>query len=56
MLLFSFFTFTENVEMLAYLMWPGLMVVGLAAAEPLKSPFRPLLGAGTPGVRHAAGA
>ena len=33
MLLFTFFTFTENVEILAYLMWPGVIVVGLAASQ-----------------------
>ncbi|MEM9356519.1 MAG: O-antigen ligase domain-containing protein [Pseudomonadota bacterium] len=43
-LLFGFFTFTENVEMLAYLMWPGLMFIGLAASERLFSPFRFPLG------------
>lgn len=40
MLLFTFFTFTENVEILAYLMWPGLMLVGLVSAQRFVSPFR----------------
>jgi hypothetical protein len=48
MLLFTFFTFTENVEILAYLMWPGLMLVGMAAAERFFSPFRMPLGARPP--------
>ncbi len=45
MLLFTFFTFTENVEILAYLMWPGVIVVGLAASQRFVSPFRAFLGA-----------
>ncbi len=48
MLLFTFFTFTENVEILAYLMWPGLMIVGLAASERFFSPFTMPLGARPP--------
>lgn len=46
MLLFTFFTFTENVEILAYLMWPGLMLVGLAASQRFISPFRRFMAAG----------
>ena len=41
---FSFSTFTENVEMLAYLMWPGFVLVGLAASERIFSPFSAPLG------------
>lgn len=36
---FSFSTFTENVEMLAYLMWPGFILLGLAAAERIFHPM-----------------
>lgn len=46
MLLFSFFTFTENVEILAYLMWPGLMLVGLASSQRFISPFRRFMAGG----------
>lgn len=41
---FSFSTFTENVEMLAYLMWPGFVLLGIAAAERPFSPFSAPLG------------
>lgn len=41
---FSFSTFTENVEMLAYLMWPGFVLIGIAAAERFFSPFSAPLG------------
>jgi hypothetical protein len=41
---FSFSTFTENVEMLAYLMWPGFVMIGIAAAERIVSPFSSPLG------------
>lgn len=36
---FSFSTFTENVEMLAYLMWPGFVMLGIAAAERVFHPM-----------------
>ena len=39
MLLFSFFTFTENVEILAYLMWPAFILLGAVAAQPIRLPF-----------------
>ncbi len=39
LLLFTLFTFTENVEILAYLIWPWLMIVGLASAQRLVSPL-----------------
>ena len=45
MLLFTFFTLTENVEILAYLMWPGLMLVGLASSQRFISPFRRFMAA-----------
>ena len=40
MLFFSFSTFTENVEMLAYMMWPGFVMVGIAVGERVFNPFR----------------
>jgi hypothetical protein len=41
MLLFGFFTVTENVEILAYLMWPGFILLGIVSAELIRSPFGP---------------
>ena len=32
-LLMSFYSIGENLEILAYLMWPGLIVMGIAARE-----------------------
>ena len=43
-ILFTFFTFTENVEMLAYLMWPAFIVIGIASRRRLVSMFRWPLG------------
>lgn len=48
MIFFSFSTFTENVEMLAYLMWPGFVMLGIAAAERVFHPLRYPLD----GLRH----
>lgn len=45
--MFSFTTFTENVEMLAYLMWPAFLIIGIAARRRLVSPFRFPLGSRT---------
>lgn len=39
MLLFCFFTFTENVEILAYLMWPGFVLLGIVASQNIAQPF-----------------
>lgn len=44
-LLFTFFTFTENVEMLAYLIWPAFVVIGIASRKRMVSAFRSPLGA-----------
>ncbi|UDL07032.1 O-antigen ligase family protein [Marinobacter sp. CA1] len=35
--LLFFYTFGENLEILAYLIWPGLMAIGMAHAETLKT-------------------
>lgn len=43
-LFFGFSTFTENVEMLAYLMWPGFVMLGIAARERLVHPYAAPLG------------
>ena len=41
----SFYTFGENLEILAYLFWPGLVVVGVAMQRPFRNPLRrPLQG------------
>jgi hypothetical protein len=33
------YTFGENLEILAYLFWPGLIILGIAHKQPLKSPI-----------------
>lgn len=43
-LFFGFSTFTENVEMLAYLMWPGFVFLGIAARERFVHPYAAPLG------------
>lgn len=45
---FWFCTFTENVEMLAYLMWPGFVILGIAAKERIFNPLRYPLGHSCP--------
>lgn len=40
MVFFCFTTFTENVEMLAYLMWPGFVVAGAAVSRRIYHPMR----------------
>jgi hypothetical protein len=41
----TFYTFGENLEILAYLFWPGLVVIGVAARRRFYSPYRqPLAG------------
>ena len=37
-LVFLFNSFGENLEILAYLAWPGLLVIGIALRRPLKVP------------------
>jgi hypothetical protein len=44
MLLLTFYSFGENLEILVYLIWPGLIVVGVATGRRLISPFHRLLG------------
>ena len=43
-LLFTFFTFTENVEMLAYLIWPAFVIIGIASRKRMFGLFRWPLG------------
>ncbi|MFV0368730.1 MAG: O-antigen ligase family protein [Hyphomicrobiaceae bacterium] len=43
-LFFILTTFTENVEMLAYMMWPAFVMFGIAARERFFNPFRHPLG------------
>ncbi len=38
MILFLY-TFGENLEILSYLFWPGLIILGIAHKEPYRSPF-----------------
>lgn len=45
MLVIWFYSFGENLEILAYLIWPGLLVVGIATGERLRSPLARQLGA-----------
>ena len=45
MLVIWFYSFGENLEILAYLIWPGLLVVGIATGERLRSPLARRLGA-----------
>ena len=43
----TFYTFGENLEILAYLFWPGLVVIGIAMQRRFYSPYRqPLSGVG----------
>jgi len=39
MLLFLY-TFGENLEILAYLFWPGLVLIGIAHKEPFRNPLK----------------
>jgi hypothetical protein len=40
-----FYTFGENLEILVYLFWPGLLLIGISARQRMRSPFRrPLTG------------
>jgi len=40
-LIFFLYTFGENLEILVYLFWPALIILGRAMREPLKNPLRP---------------
>lgn len=39
-----FYSFGENLEILAYLIWPGLIVTGTAMKRPLVKPFHSFMG------------
>ncbi len=39
-LLLFLYTFGENLEILAYLFWPGLILVGIAHNEPFENPLK----------------
>lgn len=39
-LIIFLYTFGENLEILVYLFWPGLLVIGKAAGQRFRSPFR----------------
>jgi hypothetical protein len=48
------YTFGENLEILVYLFWPGLVLVGIAARQRLRSPLvTPFVGTRSrrPGLR-----
>ena len=38
-------SFGDNIEMLAYIIWPGLIIIGIALRRPIALPFRQRLGA-----------
>jgi len=40
MLLLFLYTFGENLEVLAYLIWPGLLFIGIASKDVISSPKR----------------
>ncbi len=50
MLLLFLYTFGENLEVLAYLIWPGLMFIGLASKKTIEAPtlVKPEASASTP--------
>jgi hypothetical protein len=39
LLVLGLFSFGENLDILAYLVWPGLLVVGIAARRPFRHPW-----------------
>lgn len=45
LLLIAMFSFGENLEILVYLFWPAVIVIGVAMKRPFKAPWRPRLGA-----------
>ena len=53
-----FTTFTENIEILAYIIWPAFVMIGIASRHRLVNPFRrPLSGRSTtamPGMHASA--
>jgi len=42
------FSFADNLEVIAYQMWPALILLGIALARPVRNPLAPRLGAGIP--------
>jgi hypothetical protein len=38
-MLMFLYTFGENLEILAYLFWPGLVMLGIAHKQPYRSPL-----------------
>lgn len=44
-IIITFYTFGENLEILSYLFWPGLVVIGIAMKRRLFNPLRGRLGA-----------
>ncbi len=45
LLALTLFSFGDNLEIVAYLIWPGMVVVGIALKRRLMNPFAPRLGA-----------
>ena len=41
----AFYTFGENLEILSYLFWPGLVLIGIAMRRRFRNPFGCRLGA-----------
>ncbi|KHD07546.1 capsular biosynthesis protein [Candidatus Thiomargarita nelsonii] len=39
-LILFLYTFGENLEILSYLFWPGLVIIGIAHKQPLRNPFK----------------
>jgi hypothetical protein len=44
-IIITFYTFGENLEILSYLFWPGLVIIGIAMKRPFFNPLRSRLGA-----------
>ncbi len=42
----AMFSFADNLEIVTYLIWPGLLLVGIGLRRPLRNPFARCLGAG----------
>lgn len=36
----TLFSFGDNLEIVSYLIWPGLVIVGIAHSRPLRNPYR----------------
>ena len=46
LLVLVMFSFGENLEILVYLFWPGMIIVGTAMKRPFRNPYRSRLGSG----------